>query len=144
MAKKTLLLLLFFAILFSTIALAQSNLPIGLQRLQQQQQQLASSITFFLAFFAGLISMTSPCGIALLPTFFAVAFKDKKRSMLMTVAFSIGLLMAFVMFGIIAGLLGDFFNTYKSIRLILIMLHLFQKNFIPQQKTDPFVKILSL
>ena len=94
------------------IASAQ-QLPIGLQKLKQQEQQLASSITFLLAFFAGLISMTSPCGIALLPTFFSVAFKDRKKAVLMASAFSIGLLTAFTIFGLIAGLLGHFLNTYK-------------------------------
>ena len=99
-------------LLLASIAFAQ-QLPIGIQKLKQQEQQLASSITFLLAFFAGLISMTSPCGIALLPTFFSVAFKDRKKAVLMTSAFSIGLLTAFTIFGLIAGLLGDFFNTYK-------------------------------
>ena len=111
--RKSILMLLCFALLLSTIVFAQSNLPIGLQRMVEHDQKLASSITFLLAFFAGLISMTSPCGIALLPTFFAVAFKEKKRPMLMTCAFSLGLLIAFTLFGIIAGLLGNFFNTYK-------------------------------
>jgi len=101
------------AFLLSSIAFAQQELPIGLQRLKQYEQQLAASITFLLAFFAGLISMTSPCGIALLPTFFSVAFKDRKKAVLMTSAFSIGLLIAFTIFGLIAGFLGNFFNTYK-------------------------------
>ena len=57
--------------------------------------------------------MTSPCGIALLPTFFSVAFKDRKKAVLMTSAFSLGLLIAFTIFGLIAGLLGNFFNAYK-------------------------------
>ena len=57
--------------------------------------------------------MTSPCGIALLPTFFSVVFKDRKRAVLMTSAFSLGLLIAFTIFGLIAGFLGNFFNTYK-------------------------------
>src|SRR3989338_9122350 len=100
-------------ILTSSIVFAQTELPIGLQRLKEHQLQLASSITFLLAFFAGLISMTSPCGIALLPTFFSVAFKDRKKAMLMTIAFSIGLLIAFTVFGLIAGFLGNFFNAYK-------------------------------
>ncbi len=100
-------------ILLSTLVFAQQELPIGLQRLKQYEQQLASSITFLLAFFAGLISMTSPCGIALLPTFFSVAFKDRKKAVLMTSAFSLGLLIAFTIFGLIAGFLGNFFNTYK-------------------------------
>ncbi|MBI2541830.1 cytochrome c biogenesis protein CcdA [Candidatus Woesearchaeota archaeon] len=101
------------AILLSTIVIAQQELPIGLQRLKQYEQQLASSITFLLAFFAGFISMTSPCGIALLPAFFSVAFKDRKKAVLMTSAFSLGVLIAFTIFGLIAGFLGNFFNTYK-------------------------------
>ena len=111
MSKKIILFIIAIA-LFSSISFAQ-ELPIGLQRLKQYEQQLASSITFLLAFFAGLISMTSPCGIALLPTFFSVAFKDRKKAVLMTSAFSIGLLIAFTIFGLIAGFLGNFFNTYK-------------------------------
>ncbi|MBI2661221.1 cytochrome c biogenesis protein CcdA [Candidatus Woesearchaeota archaeon] len=66
-------------------ASAQTDLPIGLQT----------------------------CGIALLPAFFSVAFKDRKKAVLMSVAFSAGLLAAFTLFGLIAGILGDFFNQYK-------------------------------
>src|SRR3989338_6366696 len=91
-----LFLVFIVVILLSNFVFAQQELPIGLQRLKQYEQQLASSITFLLAFFAGLISMTSPCGIAL-----------------MTTAFSLGLLIAFTIFGLIAGFLGNFFNNYK-------------------------------
>src|SRR3989338_5109797 len=63
--------------------------------------------------------MTSPCGIALLPTFFSVAFKDRKKCVLMTSAFSLGLLIAFTIFGLIAGFVGDFFNKYKLTFAIL-------------------------
>ena len=111
--NKKYFLIFIVIILLSSIAFAQQELPIGLQRLKQYEQQLASSITFLLAFFAGLISMTSPCGIALLPTFFSVAFKDRKKAVLMTSAFSLGLLIAFTIFGLIAGFLGNFFNNYK-------------------------------
>jgi len=111
--NKKILFIITIAFLLSSIAFAQQELPIGLQRLKQYEQQLASSITFLLAFFAGLISMTSPCGIALLPTFFSVAFKDRKKAVLMTSAFSLGLLIAFTIFGLIAGFLGNFFNNYK-------------------------------
>ena len=112
MINKILLILIFMSLLVG-IVFAQQELPIGLQRLKQHEQQLASSITFLLAFFAGLISMTSPCGIALLPTFFSFAFKDRKKAVLMTCAFSLGLLVAFTIFGLIAGFLGNFFNSYK-------------------------------
>lgn len=111
--KKIILLTIIISILFSSMVFAQQELPIGLQRLKQYEQQLASSITFLLAFFAGLISMTSPCGIALLPTFFSFVFKDRKKAVLMTSAFSLGLLVAFTIFGLMAGFLGNFFNAYK-------------------------------
>ena len=67
------LLILVAIILLSCIASAH-ELPIGIQRLKEYQMQLASSITLLLAFFAGLISMLSPCGIAMLPAFFARDF----------------------------------------------------------------------
>lgn len=111
MTKKALLIIILILALAS-IAFAQ-QLPIGLQKLKQHEQQLASSITFLLAFFAGFISMTSPCGFALLPAFFSIAFKDRKRTVIMASAFSIGLLIAFTFFGLIAGFLGNFFNSYK-------------------------------
>lgn len=104
--------ILILFILMSISVFAQ-ELPIGLQRLKQHQQQLAESITFLLAFLAGLVSITSPCGFALLPTFFAFVFKDRKKAVLMSSAFSIGLLAAFTLFGLIAGFLGNFFNAYK-------------------------------
>jgi cytochrome c-type biogenesis protein len=92
---------------------AAQELPPGLQRLKDYQIQLSLRVTYFLAFFAGLISITSPCGFALLPAYFSVAFKDRKKSISITAAFSIGLLIALVIFGFIAGILGDFFNSYK-------------------------------
>ena len=110
--NKKIFLLFVVGILLSTMVFAE-ELPLGLQRLRQYEQQLSSSITFLLAFFAGLITMTSPCGIALLPTFFSVAFKDRRKAMLMTSAFSLGLLIAFTIFGLIAGFFGNFFNNYK-------------------------------
>ncbi len=111
--KKILIIIFALVLVLLAVSVYAQELPIGLQRLKQHEQQLASSITFLLAFFAGLISMTSPCGIALLPTFFSVAFKDRKKAVLMTSAFSIGLLIAFTIFGLIAGFLGNFFNSYK-------------------------------
>lgn len=115
MSKKIILIpaAFFLAIFLFTSVFAQQELPVGLQKLKQHEQQLAASITFLLAFFAGLISMTSPCGIALLPAFFSFAFKDRKKALLMTSAFSAGLLAAFTIFGFIAGMLGNFFNAYK-------------------------------
>ena len=111
MNKKSFLMIVLAVLLVSAVFAQQ--LPIGIQRLKQQQEQLALSITFLLAFFAGLISMTSPCGFALLPTFFSVALQTHRQARLMASAFSLGLLAAFTMLGLIAGYIGDFFNSYK-------------------------------
>ncbi len=87
--------------------------PPGVIKLLQYQNQLALSINFLIAFIAGLISITSPCGFAILPTYFAVAFKDRKKAMVMAAAFSVGMLAAFAIFGVVAGFVGDFLNEYK-------------------------------
>ena len=111
--NKKIILFIIMAFFLISIVFAQQELPIGIQRLRNYQLQLAGSITLFIAFFAGLISFTSPCGIAFLPAFFSLAFKDRKKTMQMASAFAAGLIIAFAIFGLIAGLLGDFFNVYK-------------------------------
>ena len=89
------------------------ELPAGVQKLVEYQNQLASSVSLLIAFIAGIITFTSPCGVALLPTYFSFAFKNRKESLYMTSAFSIGFMIALVLFGVIAGFVGEFFNQYK-------------------------------
>ncbi len=109
---KQIYLLALFAVLFvaSTSAL---EFPIGVQKIFAHQNSLALSITFLIAFIGGILTFTSPCGFAILPTFFSYVFKEKKQALFMTAIFSIGLNLGFVIFGIIAGLIGNFFNEYK-------------------------------
>ena len=113
MTGKNIILLIAFLVVLPNYAYAESSLPVGVIKIIEYQNELSQSITFLIAFLAGVISFTSPCGFALFPTYFAFAFKDKKKSMLMTVAFSVGMLIAFIIFGVIAGILGDFLNEYK-------------------------------
>jgi len=106
---------LFSAILFfivSTAAFAL-DIPIGVQKIFAYQQELALSITFLIAFFGGILTFTSPCGFVVLPTFFSYVFNERKRAFFMTAVFSVGMTFAFVLFGIIAGFAGNFFNDYK-------------------------------
>ena len=113
MEKKIIILLVAILILLPLYTYAEFSLPPGMIKMIEYQNQLSHSITFLIAFLAGIISFTSPCGFALFPTYFAIAFKDKKKSMLMAVAFSLGMLVAFTIFGILAGILGNFLNQYK-------------------------------
>lgn len=111
--KTRKLLFLFFALVLMSATVSALELPAGVQKLVEYQNQLASSVNLLIAFIAGIITFTSPCGIALLPTYFSFAFKNRKESLYMTSAFSIGFMIALVLFGVIAGFIGEFFNQYK-------------------------------
>ena len=109
--KKLLAAIILF-LLFAIGIMAQ-DLPIGLQRQIEHQRTIAVSITFLIAFLAGIITFTSPCGFVVLPAYLSFSFKERKKSFLATAFFSLGLISAFVIFGIIAAFLGNFFNDYK-------------------------------
>lgn len=102
-----------------SVAASALDLPPGVIKLQEYQNELAYSITFLMAFIGGLLTFTSPCGFVVLPTFFSYVFKERKRALAMTGLFCLGMTLAFVLFGIIAGLVGDFFNIYKEFFAIL-------------------------
>ncbi len=90
------------------------DLPIGVQKIIAYQQQIALSVTFLIAFIGGILTFTSPCGFVVVPTFFSYVFKERKRALFLTALFSSGMTLAFVIFGLVAGLMGNFFNTYKE------------------------------
>lgn len=106
--------IIFFIVFFLAINIVFAlDLPIGMQKLLEYQRQVALSITFLAAFVGGLLSFSSPCGFVVIPTFFSYLFKERKRALFMTAVFSLGMTAAFVLFGIIAGIVGNFFNDYK-------------------------------
>lgn len=111
MRKSLIFIILIIALGATAFAL---ELPPGVQKLLEYQNTVALSITFLIAFMGGILTFTSPCGFVVLPTFFSYLFKERKRAMFMTAIFSLGMTLAFVIFGIIAGIMGNFFNEYKS------------------------------
>ncbi len=138
MNKNWRLIVGFLLLIISSVAIATAlELPPGVQKLLEYQQELAQSITFAIAFIAGIVSITSPCGFVLLPVFFAFIFKDRKKAVEMTLAFGIGLAIAFAIFGLVAGAVGNFFNNYKEsfavlsglILLLFAVLMLLNKGF---------------
>jgi cytochrome c-type biogenesis protein len=115
--KKFFFFSLIALILITSVAadtLEGLKLPPGVQKLKDYQQELALSITFLIAFLGGILSFTSPCGFVVLPAFFSYVFKERKRAMYMTATFSLGMTIAFILFGLVAGAVGDFFNLYKE------------------------------
>ena len=89
------------------------ELPPGLVKVLGYQIELAASITFLLAFLAGIIGFVSPCSFAVFPAFFAFLFKERNRGVFLTIAFTFGMMLSFVLLGILAGVVGTFFNTFK-------------------------------
>jgi len=90
------------------------NLPVGLQKLIDYQNNLALKITFLMALLAGIISFTSPCSFALYPAFFSILFKERKKATFMASAFCLGLVIGFTIIGIIVGIIGESLNQFKQ------------------------------
>ncbi len=113
------------------------ELPVGVQKVAAYQSDLALSVNFLLAFLAGIIGFLSPCSFAVFPAFFAFLFKERKRAVFMTIAFTFGIMLSFVTLGIVAGMIGGFFNTIKRqfatvsgvLLIIFGLMMLFNKGF---------------
>jgi cytochrome c biogenesis protein CcdA len=108
--RRLAMLALALLIIPATLAL---DLPTGVQKLAEYQQQLAGSITFLIALLAGILTFTSPCGFVVLPMFFSYVFKERRRAVLMTCAFAVGMALAFTLLGLAAGAIGGFLNQVK-------------------------------
>ena len=111
MPPRLLVWLVFLSLL--TVPVLAQELPIGLQRIVEYNQQLMQSVTLLGAFLGGLISFLSPCGFVLLPLFFTVAF-TRKKAFQASLLFGLGLMATFTVFGFVAGSLGTLFNAYRQ------------------------------
>lgn len=109
--NKKILFLILAIVLFSSAVLAQSELPIGLQKIIEYNQKattdFAVKVSFFIAFVAGMLGILSPCILPLLPAYFSYTFKEKKNITKMTLVFFIGFSIVFVTMGVIAGFIGE-------------------------------------
>ncbi len=111
--------LYFIVLLIAITAVAALEFPPGAQKVLDYERDVGLAVTFLIAFLGGILTFTSPCGFVVIPTFFAYLFKERKRAMFMTALFSLGMILAFIIFGIIAGIVGNFFNLYKEFFAIL-------------------------
>lgn len=91
------------------------NLPEGVHKIQEYEEQRALSINLLIAFLAGVISFISPCGFALLPAYFSFLFRERKRAVFMTASFGLGLFSAFAVLGFLAGIIFNFFFSQKQV-----------------------------
>ncbi len=100
---------------FLPLVLADSHLPKGLLVAEEYNEQKAAeflrNISFIIAFIAGMITLLSPCLLPLLPAYFAITFKEKRRITLYTFIFFIGFSIIFVVMGLLASVTGRSLGT---------------------------------
>ncbi len=85
------------------------ELPENIQKVieynNEQAYSYLESISYFVAFLAGLLAVLSPCTLAIIPMYFSYGLKE--RSTLHTFAFFLGFTTVFLSFGLIASFLGQ-------------------------------------
>jgi cytochrome c-type biogenesis protein len=98
-------------IMAAGIGSAQLDLPPGVKAVKEYNQQYAmefmQTISIPLVFLAGILSLLSPCILPLIPAFFSITFKEKKKITKMTLIFFLGFSIIFVLLGIAASVLGQ-------------------------------------
>ena len=111
MKRKSIFLIFILVVVLSSFVFAQKEIPIGLQRIIDHNNQVtndfAMKISFFIAFIAGMLGILSPCLLPFLPAYFSYTFKEKKNITWMTFIFFLGFSLVFVAMGIIAGFVGE-------------------------------------
>ena len=115
--KKTLLGLFLIGFLLALpLAFAQTDLPLGLQKLKEENQRFATdfleSVSFLIAFLAGVTTILSPCLLPVLPAFFAYMFKERKEITRMTLMFFLGFTPIFILLGVAATFAGNLFAAF--------------------------------
>jgi len=105
-------LLLFGVLLLGLVAaVSAQNLPIGLQKIiehnQQETEEFALTVSFFIAFLAGILTIFSPCLLPLIPAYFSYTFKERTNITRMTLVFFAGFAVVFTALGVVAGFLGE-------------------------------------
>ena len=114
----------------------------------------ASNPYFIISFLGGLLAIISPCSLAVLPSFFAYSFSDKKDLVKMTYVFFLGLLLIFVPLGFGSSYISIIFKLYRAetffiLGLILIVLavikifdiNLFSHNFILPKTENKTIEV---
>ncbi|MBR9699348.1 cytochrome c biogenesis protein CcdA [Candidatus Woesearchaeota archaeon] len=108
--KVFLLFSLFILIVLTVGVVAESHLPLNLQKINDYNKkstiEFSVQISFFIAFLAGILAILSPCILPLVPAYFSYTFKEKKNITMMTFVFFLGFSSAFIAMGIIAGFIG--------------------------------------
>ena len=125
MINKTnkLLILIIGIIILSSLAYA-AELPPGLLKIQEYNDAIAQkflqNVSFIIAFLAGITTILSPCILPLLPAYFAITFKEKKKITLTTFIFFLGFALVFILMGLLAAFTGKALTSaFKNINWLV-------------------------
>lgn len=95
-----------------------TEIPPGLQSVidynQSQAEFYFANLGFLVAFLVGVIAILTPCSIAILPSFFAYTFKEKKELVKMTLMFFLGFTPVFILMGIAAAYFGKTLAIFQD------------------------------
>jgi cytochrome c biogenesis protein CcdA len=123
--NKKIVLLVVVLLLLSGSVFAQLKLPENLQKLKAFEKERAAfylkNMSFLLAFLAGILSILSPCTLALVPAFFGVALKERKNLSRATLLFFAGFTAVFVTLGLLAALVGKVSITDLQLSISLLV-----------------------
>tara|TARA_Y100000310_G_C20600908_1_gene772965 strand:+ start:369 stop:1343 length:975 start_codon:yes stop_codon:yes gene_type:complete len=124
MNKKPLLFIILISLLVLPLVFADSHLPEGILKAKEYNKNLAQDIlikvSLFIAFLAGMTSILSPCILPILPAYFAVTFKERRKITLATTFFFIGFTVIFILMGLLATLTGKTLITvFEGINWII-------------------------
>ena len=78
------------------------------------------AISILAAFLGGIISLLSPCSALVLPSFFATTFHQRKKLLLNTLIFSLGILTVMIPLGLGLFSVLIFLNTYRHLITLVI------------------------
>ena len=77
-------------------------------------------LSILVAFLVGIIGILSPCSLAILPTFFAYTFEEKRNLAKMTLIFFLGFAPVFIGLGMLAAFLGKTIAGFQSSNGLLV------------------------
>ena len=132
-----LIIILIALAVFITSNVSALQIPTSLQKLIDHANQQALSLSFFIAFLGGVLSLLSPCILPIMPAFFAYTFGEQKNITKMTFAFFSGSTVVFILLGFSASLIGKFLINNKGVlstvsgifMLIFGLMMIFNKGF---------------
>lgn len=133
MKLHKLFLALMFLLVVSPLALAhetdishEENLPANLQKVNEYQNEQAnfyfSNLSFFIVFLVGILTLLTPCSLAILPAFFAYSFEGKRQITKMTLIFFLGFMPIFIIFGLLATFFGRTIAMFQQSNSLLVLI----------------------